>query len=101
MGISATTLASDDDGIYRPDPPRSLKVSQEDFSQLESLVGRLGWHEFLFRVGQLLARHCIEATGERRGSLRAVCNHVNFIVPGVRWCDRAEDAVPSKEGSDL
>jgi hypothetical protein len=101
MSLSAAAAASDDDGIYRPDPPTSLKASQEDLGQLESLVARLGWHEFLFRVGQLLARHCSRATGERKGSLRAVCNHINFIVPGVRWCDHAEDAVPTKEGSDL
>jgi hypothetical protein len=100
MSVSAAA-ASDDDGIYRPDPPTSLKASQEALRQLESLVRRLGWHEFLFRVGQLLAQDCIQATGERKGSLRAVCNHLNFIVPGVRWCDHAEDAVPTKEGSDL
>jgi hypothetical protein len=101
MSVSAVTAASDDDGIYRPDPPTSLKASQEDIGQLESLVGRIGWHEFLFRVGQLLAQDCIQATGERKGSLRAVCNHINFIVPGVRWCDHAEDDVLTKEGSDL
>ena len=98
---SAETAASDEDGIYRPDPPTSLMASPEDLGQLESLVGRLGWHEFLFRVGQLLARRCSEATGLRKGSLRAVCNHINFIVPGVRWCDQAEDALPTKKVADL
>ena len=95
MDSSAVAAASDGDGIYRPDPPTILKASLEDLGNLESLVGRLGWHEFLFRVGQLLARRCSEATGLRKGSLRAVCNHVNFIVPGVRWCDQADDAVPT------
>jgi hypothetical protein len=101
MSINAAAAASDDDGIYRPDPPTSLNASQEDLGQLESLVGRLGWHEFLFRVGQLLARHCSQATGERKGSLRAVCNHLNFIVPGARWCDHAEGDVPPKKATDL
>jgi hypothetical protein len=101
MDSSAVAAASDDDGIYRPDPPTSLKASLEDLGDLESLVGRLGWHEFLFRVGQLLAQHCIRATGERKGALRAVCNHINFIVPGVRWCDQADDAVPTTKVADL
>jgi hypothetical protein len=101
MSVSAVSAASDDDGIYRPDPPTSLKASQEDLGQLESLVGRLGWHEFLFRVGQLLACHCSQAIDLRKGSLRAVCNHINFIVPGARWCDHAEDDVPPKKATDL
>jgi hypothetical protein len=64
MGNSAVAAASDEDGIYRADPPTSLKASQE-------------------------------------GSLRAVCNHINFIVPGARWCDHAEDALPTKKVADL
>jgi hypothetical protein len=94
-------MATDQDGIYRPDPPVSLKATQEDLGQLAALVDRLGWQEVLFRVGQLLAQHCHQATGDRKGSLRAVCNHINFIVPGAHWCDSPKEvAAPTKKDAE-
>jgi len=51
-------------------------------------VGRLGWHETLWLVGQLLAKHYRLATGTKKSALRGAANHVNFIVPGMLWCDK-------------
>jgi hypothetical protein len=80
-----------DDELHMPDPPTELRATQEDVSSLESLVQRVGWHETLWRIGQLLVKHCRAASGTRKGALRAAANHVNFIVPGLHWCNHSLD----------
>lgn len=73
--------------LYEPDAPGKLTATSDDIAALEALAARIGWHEFMFRVGQLLMKGCQQATGHRQSALRGVANHVNFIVPGVHWCD--------------
>jgi hypothetical protein len=77
----------DDDGIYRPDPPPVLKGTPGDYAAIEEMAKRLGWRETLYIIGQTLEKYYKEATGTRKGSIRAVCNHINFIMPGASWCD--------------
>lgn len=73
--------------LYTPDPPTKLTASPEEVAALEEFVHRFGWHETLWHVGQLLVKAHDEATGTRKSALRGLSNHINFIVPGVVWCD--------------
>jgi hypothetical protein len=77
-----------DDTLYTPDPPLTLAAQPDDIAALEAFVRRFGWHETLWHIGQLLVKAHGEAIGNRKGVLRALSNHINFIVPGAMWCDR-------------
>lgn|GEM_PF-3391091 len=74
--------------LYIPDPPPTLNAQPEDIAALEAFVRRFGWHETLWHIGQLLVKAHGEATGTRKGALRGLSNHINFIVPGAMWCDQ-------------
>jgi hypothetical protein len=73
--------------LYIPDPPPTLNATPDDVAPLEEFVRRFGWAEFMWTVGQLIVKGHNEATGTRKQALRGLANHVNFIVPGVVWCD--------------
>lgn len=73
--------------LYEPESPKQLTATPDDLAALEALVGRIGWHEMMYRVGQLLAKSHQQASGHRQSALRGLANYVNFIVPGAYWCD--------------
>jgi hypothetical protein len=73
--------------LYIPDPPATLNATPDDVAPLEEFVRRFGWAEFMWTVGQTIVKGHNEATGTRKQALRALANHVMFVVPGTVWCD--------------
>src|SRR5579884_199876 len=76
------------DDIFKPDMPTDLKATPADLAHLEDLVQRIGWHETLCHVCNLLFEHHAVATGTKKGALKAVARHIGFVLPGVIWCDQ-------------
>jgi hypothetical protein len=76
------------DDIFKPDMPANLKATPDDLAHLENLVRRIGWHETLCHVCNLLFKDYTAATGTKKGALKAVARHIGFLLPGVIWCDQ-------------
>lgn len=91
------------DDIFKPDMPADIKATPADLANLEDLVRRIGWHETLYHVCDLLFKHYAAATGTKQGALRAVARHIGFILPGVICCDQElklhrPEATPDADG---
>ena len=71
---------------FKPYPPERLKATPTDIAALEAVVGRLGWEEFMYHVGMLLAKHASEAQGPHKGALEVAANLVALWGPSFHFC---------------
>ncbi|HEY7328087.1 MAG TPA: hypothetical protein VH592_10625 [Gemmataceae bacterium] len=72
---------------FKPVPPATPKATPTDLATLEALVGKLGWEEFMYHVGMLLAKHANDAQGPNKGALEVAANMVGLWGPSFYWCD--------------
>ncbi len=75
--------------LEMPVPPATLKASDADLQGLRDLVQRVGWHEALYRVCELLAEEYNRLPDcTKKGSMKMVCNSLSMVVPSAHWIDK-------------
>jgi hypothetical protein len=74
--------------LEMPLPPATLKATDADLQALREVVQRLGWHETLFRVCELLAEEYGRLPDcTKKGAIKMVANSLSMIVPSAHWID--------------
>lgn len=69
-------------------PPATLKASDADLQGFRDLVQRIGWHESLFRLCQLLAEEYDRLPDcTKKGAVKMVCNSLASVAPSAHWID--------------
>jgi hypothetical protein len=71
----------------KPTPPAPTKATASDLLQLALLVGKMGWEEFMFHVGNLLDKEYREADGPHQGALKAGRDVIWTFVNSFHYCD--------------
>ncbi len=77
--------------MYRlelPLPPARLTATDADVQNLRDVVQKIGWHEGLFRLCELLAEEYNRLPDcTRKGAIKMVANSLSMIVPSAHWID--------------